>query len=92
MDDYKFEYIHIVDVCLLLGITAGEVRKLCREGKIQATKRPYPSIHYDIPTDQFRSHPNWNEFLIKREERRQKNLEFCRLMLELLELNEEENE
>ncbi|MNF92837.1 hypothetical protein D3C84_754940 [compost metagenome] len=90
MNDYKFELMHIIDVCLLLGITAGEVRKLCREGKIVCTKRQYPSMHYDIPTSQFRNHPNWNGFLIKREERRQRNVEFCKGMLELWSLNEEE--
>lgn len=89
MKEYKFDQINMTDVCLLLGISPGEVRKLCREGKIKATKRDR-SIQWDIPTDQFRDHPNWDKFLLDVEERRQRNIKFCEIMLKILDSDDEE--
>lgn len=80
-NQYNFEHIPARDVALILGISPGEVRKMCKENKIEATQREN-SIHYDIPTEQFRNHPNWDAFLQKKEEQRQKSLALANYMVE----------
>lgn len=80
-NQYNFEYIPARDVALILGISAGEVRKMCKENKIEATPKKN-SIHYAIPTNQFRNHPNWDAFLQKKEEQRQKSLALANYMVE----------
>ena len=80
-NQYNFEYIHARDVAFILGTSTFEVRKMCKENKIEATQREN-SIHYDILTEQFRNHPNWDAFLQKHDEQRQKSLALANYMVE----------
>jgi hypothetical protein len=75
--------MHIADVQLLLGITSNEVRSLCKSGNIEAVKREN-SIHYDIPSAQFRSHANWEVFLKNVEYRKEMNIKLSELILKNL--------
>lgn len=84
--EYKFEYMPIRHVAKLLNVSPLEVRRLCKEGEIAANHNG--RSRWEIPTDQFRNHPNWKPFLNDFQTKLENSKKVAELALEMWEDDE----
>ena len=92
MQQFKFKYMTVSQVATLLGISKQEVRRLCREGRIRAAAQQNENAILRIETEQFKDHPNWQQFLEKSEQRHQHSMELAEWMLEHWSLEDDEED
>ncbi|MDA1675615.1 hypothetical protein [Bacillus cereus group sp. TH152-1LC] len=78
------EFITVLDATIILGISAKEVRKKCTEKEIKAQQRFGNSGKWYIETKQFMNHENWDMFVEKSRETKEKSIRFAQKMIELL--------
>ncbi|GAB6439879.1 hypothetical protein CON36_32900 [Bacillus cereus] len=79
------EFITILDATIILGVSSKEVRKKCVEKEIKAQQRLENSGKWYIETKQFMNHKNWNVFIEKRRETKEKSIRLAQKMIELLD-------
>lgn len=79
----------ISEVSQILGVIKTEVKELCRDKKIEATKCELSTgILWIIPANQFKNHPNWERFIDMKTEKEEKLIQF----VEEIVMNGNENE
>ncbi|MGX5609914.1 hypothetical protein ACWKTZ_26450 [Bacillus cereus] len=78
------EFITVLDATIILGISAKEVRQKCMKKEIKAQQRLENSGNWHIETKQFMKYENWDMFVEKSRETKEKSIRFAQKMIELL--------
>ncbi|PGP18656.1 hypothetical protein COA01_23220 [Bacillus cereus] len=84
------EFIVVYEAAEILNVPVKEVRRRCVEQEIKAHQRFPASGKWLIETKQFMNHENWDKFVEKRAEIKEKSLRFAQKMIEILD--EDDNE
>jgi len=80
------------EVSQILNVTNTDVHEFCRDKKIEATKCVLSTgIHWVIPSNQFKNHPNWEQFIDKKTKQEEKLIQLVEEIFENGRKNEGES-